>query len=205
MTHYERLSVRPDATQEEIRNAYRRAARDAHPDRDTRPGAEGRMAAINAAYRVLGDTARRRVYDAELALAEQPRAAGPAARSGRIVDDFDFDFDVDVERVVPAVDVTPARFPWKFMAVLATLGVGVIVIGLIFSKPGTPAEPDNILRSADCVVLGPQLDAAEVACSGPHDAVVRVLVPFDGTCPNGTEGYRDRQGMGTACVVRVQP
>ena len=91
------------------------------------------------------------------------------------------------------------------MAVLATLGIGVIVVGLIFSKPGTPAEPDNILRSADCVVLGPQLDAAEVACSGPHDAVVRTLIPFGDTCPSGSEGYRDRQGMGTACVVRVEP
>ena len=59
------------------------------------------------------------------------------------------------------------------------------------------------VRPGDCVVLTPTLEAAEAACTGTYDARVRVLVPFDQTCPNGTEAYRDRQGMGTACVVRV--
>jgi hypothetical protein len=201
MTYYERLAVGRNATQEEIRNAYRRAARDAHPDRNVGSGAEARMAEINAAYRVLGDPARRRAYDAELAMARSGSTSASATWSSSAVEE-----DEDREPYwIPPVDVTPARFPWKFMAVLAICGIGVIIVGLIFSKPQQPAAPDNILRSADCVLLGPQLDAAEVACSGPHDAVVRVLVPFGDTCPGDTEGYRDRQGMGTACVVRVGP
>jgi hypothetical protein len=55
------------------------------------------------------------------------------------------------------------------------------------------------------VTLTPSLEAVEVLCSQPYDAVVRVLVPFDQQCPTGTESFRDRQGMGTACVERVAP
>jgi DNA polymerase-3 subunit delta' len=33
-------------------------------------------------------------------------------------------------------------------------------------------------------------------------ATDRVLIPIDQVCPNGTEAYRDHQGMGTACVER---
>jgi len=198
VTHYERLRVAPTATTGQIRDAYRRAAREAHPDRSSRADAESRMAAINEAYRVLGDPVRRRRYDEEIAVA--PAAA---SRSGASAADWR---DHEPQwTYTPVPDGTPARFPWKFMAVLATLGMGVIVLGLIFAKPSVPAEPDNILRSADCVVLGPQLDAAEVSCSEPHDAVVDRLVPFGETCSSGTEAFRDRQGMGTACVVRVTP
>jgi hypothetical protein len=195
VTHYERLSVAPNATPEQIRDAYRRLARDAHPDHNQRADAESKMAAINAAYRVLSDPVRRRRYDEEIAAVTVSERI--TSRPYEVVDRDDV--------FVPAVDHTPARFPWKFMAVLLTLGMGVIVFGLIFSKPGETPAPDNILRSSDCVVLGPQLDAAEVLCEEPHDAVVRTLIPLGDTCPSGTEAYRDRQGMGTACVVRVTP
>jgi hypothetical protein len=89
------------------------------------------------------------------------------------------------------------------MSALAVLGIGIILLGLIFAKPATPARPDNILHPDECVDISGELAASEVPCSGPHDAVVTVLVPFGGTCPGGTERYRDRQGMGDACVVRV--
>lgn len=196
MTHYERLRVAPSATPQQIHDAYRRLAREAHPDRNRRMDAESRMAAINAAYRVLRDPARRREYDAEIAV---------VGTSDRVTSSRPYEVVDRDEVFVPPRDVAPARFPWKFMAVLLALGMGVIVIGLIFSKPGETPAPDNILRASDCVVLGPQLDASEVLCDEPHDAVVRTLVPFGDACPSGTEGYRDRQGMGTACVVRVTP
>ena len=68
-SHYDVLGVRPDATQDEIRRAYHALARRHHPD--TQPDAEpsaareaGRaMAAVNDAWEVLGDPARRRSYD----------------------------------------------------------------------------------------------------------------------------------------------
>lgn len=202
MTHYERLGVPRDATPEEIRRAYRRAARDAHPDRHGEASAE-RMSAVNEAWRVLGDETLRRHYDASLrsspvadGRATDGRDTGGSAQAPRGAADRMSSYRVPV-------DVEPARFPWRFMGVLLALGVGFVLVGLVLGGDREPAAPDNILRPGDCVTLSPTLEAAEVRCDGPHDATVQVLVPFDQTCPTGTEPYRDRQGMGTACVVRI--
>jgi hypothetical protein len=65
--YYQVLGVRPTATREEIRRAYRRRARRVHPD--TNPewkddaAATRRMAALNEAYAVLTDPCRRAAYD----------------------------------------------------------------------------------------------------------------------------------------------
>lgn len=62
VSHYETLGVSPDATDAEIKAAYRRASAAAHPDRD---GGDGdRMAAVNVAYEVLSDPESRTDYDA---------------------------------------------------------------------------------------------------------------------------------------------
>lgn len=60
--HYETLGVPRDATQEQIRAAFRRVASEAHPDRQG--GSTERMQAVNAAYAVLSDEERRAAYDA---------------------------------------------------------------------------------------------------------------------------------------------
>lgn len=68
-THYECLGVPPDSTPEQIRLAYLHKARENHPDKTagTEPARlrerETAMVAINAAWFVLGDTGRRKVYD----------------------------------------------------------------------------------------------------------------------------------------------
>lgn len=61
---YQRLGVRPDASPEELKKAYRAQAKQCHPD--LHPGdkaAEARFKEINEAYDVLSDTGRRREYD----------------------------------------------------------------------------------------------------------------------------------------------
>jgi len=61
---YEILGVRRDASAEEIKRAYRRLAKETHPDRN--PGdasAERRFKEVQAAYEVLGDARRREEYD----------------------------------------------------------------------------------------------------------------------------------------------
>jgi len=60
---YEVLEVPRDASQEEIRKAYRRLAREHHPDVSADPEAEHRIKEINLAYQTLSDPARRRQYD----------------------------------------------------------------------------------------------------------------------------------------------
>jgi hypothetical protein len=65
--HYKVLELRRDASVEEIQRAYRTFALRYHPDRNPSPDAATKMSAINEAWAVLGDAARRREYDASLA------------------------------------------------------------------------------------------------------------------------------------------
>jgi len=62
--YYEILGVKRDATEQEIKQAYRRLARKYHPD--VNPGdksAEAKFKEINEAYEVLSDKEKRRKYD----------------------------------------------------------------------------------------------------------------------------------------------
>lgn len=74
---YEVLQVRPGAESEVIRAAYRVLARKYHPDLG---GDATRMVALNDAWDVLGDPARRAAYDAERAAEESSREA-PTSRN----------------------------------------------------------------------------------------------------------------------------
>jgi curved DNA-binding protein CbpA len=65
---YKILQVDPEAEDEVIAAAYRRLARKYHPDTATGPEALGRMEAINAAWEVLGNPARRAAHDRQRAL-----------------------------------------------------------------------------------------------------------------------------------------
>jgi hypothetical protein len=60
--HYAVLGVSPDASDEEIRQAFRRLARLHHPD-VAGAGELALMQRVNAAYQVLGDPTRRAAYD----------------------------------------------------------------------------------------------------------------------------------------------
>ena len=71
--YYKVLGVSDTASAKDITKAYRKLARDSHPD--THPGdaaAEERFKEISAAYDVLGDETKRREYD-------EVRRLGPAA------------------------------------------------------------------------------------------------------------------------------
>lgn len=60
---YEVLGVPPDASGEEIKRAYRRLARQYHPDVSQDPEADRRFKEINLAYQTLSDPHKRRQYD----------------------------------------------------------------------------------------------------------------------------------------------
>jgi curved DNA-binding protein CbpA len=65
---YKVLQVDPEAEDEVVQAAYRRLAQKYHPDRSPGPEAAARMVAINAAWDVLRDPARRAAHDRARAL-----------------------------------------------------------------------------------------------------------------------------------------
>jgi curved DNA-binding protein len=61
--YYEILGVERKATEDDVRHAYRKLARQYHPDVSKEADAESRMRDINEAYDVLRDPAKRTAYD----------------------------------------------------------------------------------------------------------------------------------------------
>jgi len=61
--YYETLGVKRDATEAEIKSAYRKLARKFHPDVNKTKEAEEKFKEINEAYEVLGDKQKRQRYD----------------------------------------------------------------------------------------------------------------------------------------------
>ncbi|MBS0243608.1 MAG: J domain-containing protein [Proteobacteria bacterium] len=116
---YETLGVKPDATPDEIRKAYRKAAKETHPDLN--PGnaeAEKRFKELSSAYDIVGDAEKRKRFDAgeidETGAERQPERhfyreyaeAGPDRRYSRRASgggpgeqaghDFDYDIFADL-------------------------------------------------------------------------------------------------------------
>lgn len=60
---YSTLNVGKGATQDEIKKAYFKLAKEFHPDVNKAPEAKEKFATINEAYETLGDEGKRRVYD----------------------------------------------------------------------------------------------------------------------------------------------
>jgi len=62
--YYETLGISKGATAEEIKKAYRRKAKELHPDRNAdNPASEGLFKEANEAYEVLKDSNKKAAYD----------------------------------------------------------------------------------------------------------------------------------------------
>ncbi|MFZ1685030.1 MAG: J domain-containing protein [Candidatus Zixiibacteriota bacterium] len=82
--YYERLGIKADASQDEIKKQFRKLAKQYHPDRN--PGnkeAEATFKGLSEAYETLSDPAKRKEYDLILQY-------GPGAAQGAGAQGFDF-------------------------------------------------------------------------------------------------------------------
>ena len=81
--YYKTLGVPRGASQADIKKAYRKLARQHHPDRNAGDkSAERRFKDVNEAHAVLGDPDKRKQYDALGANWEAAARAGPAGAAG---------------------------------------------------------------------------------------------------------------------------
>ena len=61
--YYEVLGVSSNASEEELKKAFRRQALEYHPDRNKDADAEKKFKEINEAYQILSDSEKRTIYD----------------------------------------------------------------------------------------------------------------------------------------------
>ena len=61
--YYEVLGVAKGANADSIKRAYRKLAKEYHPDHNPTPGAEAKFKELNEAYEVLSDDNKRAAYD----------------------------------------------------------------------------------------------------------------------------------------------
>lgn len=95
---YKELGVARGASDDDIRKAYRKLAKEFHPDLNpnTRTAAEARIKTINAAFAILGEPEKRRQFDAGLIdgngepRQRTQRTYAGAGRAGAGGDDFGF-------------------------------------------------------------------------------------------------------------------
>jgi hypothetical protein len=186
--------VAPTATAEEIRRAYRDAARQQHPD-TAGPGSSNAMAAINEAYFVLSDPGRRAIYDTTLRNRRPVAPSSPYAPE--VADDLD-----DLDGFVP-MRHGMARFgvPLPWILVLGALAIIFVFTAYAVRPKASGGKVDGVIEVGSCVTVASVGAVAETGCDQSHVGRV-VAIPQPGSyCPDGAEAYVDG-GNRVICVRR---
>jgi molecular chaperone DnaJ len=83
-THYDTLGVSVSEDKKAIDRAYRKLARELHPDINPSEAAQERLAGINDAYAVLSNTKRRAEYDQHVGVSAVATEAAPVSDNTRV-------------------------------------------------------------------------------------------------------------------------
>jgi hypothetical protein len=182
------------ATQEEIRQAYRAAARRHHPDA-AGPGSAQAMAALNEAYYVLSDPGRRALYDASLHRRTPAPSVPIVAESGHDLD--------DPEGFVP-IRHPVARFgiPLPWIVVLGALALIFVFTAYAVRPKASTGKVDGTIEVGSCVAVAGVGTVREASCDGAHEGRV-VDMPQSGSyCADGTEAFVESGTNRLVCVHR---
>jgi molecular chaperone DnaJ len=148
--YYKTLGVAKNATQEEIKKAYRKLARQYHPDRNEgNKDAEERFKAVQEAYDVVGDAEKRKQYD---------RGTGPFAAGGPGFGGFD-----------------PGSFAGGFGDILSNLfggapGGGTAGGGPFTGRGRQPGQPGRDLETEVSISFEQSIEGAQVPLAVPTSA-----------------------------------
>jgi molecular chaperone DnaJ len=148
--YYKTLGVAKNATQDEIKKAYRKLARQYHPDRNEgNKDAEERFKAVQEAYDVVGDAEKRKQYD---------RGTGPFAAGGPGFGGFD-----------------PGSFAGGFGDILSNLfggapGGGTAGGGPFTGRGRQPGQPGRDLETEVSISFEQSIEGAQVPLAVPTSA-----------------------------------
>jgi molecular chaperone DnaJ len=180
--YYHILGVPSDATQDEIKSAYRRQAKKCHPD-CSGEGSES-FQAVGEAYEVLRDPGRRRAYDRELAREKkrvEQTASKPRPEPLR-------------QRRYPVEPLVPARRPGSSRDPFGHASFSSLIEEL-FRDPWS--DLDAPIRSVAGRAYGDEIHVQvsltrEQALRGGR---IRIRVPAEARCPacrgSGQFGFLD--------------
>jgi len=197
-TLYDELGARPDASADELRHAYRRRARQIHPD--LRPGDDGAaadaMTRLNAAYRVLSDPDERRRYDLELALAAARVRAERMVAEGRVNGSTRPPTTVrDVDDDGPTIHFRPRLW----LVVVALLAVIFVFTAYAAGRPVSKPPAGSVDQ---CVpITGSD---TYVPCTQPNIGKLVTEVSPDQACPEGSFRHIIQSRNVVACLTRQQ-
>ncbi|WP_118184208.1 J domain-containing protein [Paraburkholderia phosphatilytica] len=159
-TLYNLLGVHENATDAEIKRAYRRAAMQAHPDRNVgrEEFAHARFQEIKEAYSILSDPQQRSVYDAVY-----------AEEMSRI----ERDREVEEERVRAEREAVYARFVSLAMR-FAELGHNRdVLFGVLIGRDCEPLEAARIADSVWALVEARRETGASASAREDADSVAQ--------------------------------
>jgi curved DNA-binding protein CbpA len=126
LTYYDVLRVERGAEPDRVRHAYRRLARQYHPDHASGKDAHRLMAELNAAYAVLSDPEQRALYDERI----------DAIRAARERDRASF---------IHRLEDNGARWPWVLL--FATISIAALSVGISVYTQYVPSAATPIVRA----------------------------------------------------------